>query len=782
MTTPNTSYPPASPAKAGLNNLPERLKREGKYCYWKYQARPGGAKPAKVPQDPKTGKPANTADASTFGCYADVQDYAGKGCDGVGVGLFPLPDGSVLGAIDIDHCIDAQGKPSAMADDIIRTMDAYTESSPSGQGIRILLLLPPGYAFNSTRYYINNQALGLEVYVAGATNKYVSVTGNTWTPGVDLELRDQELSQVLEKYMVRPDRLVFQPAQPAAPVRVQQVNEPRPEDLALIESIKNSPSGEKFMALTGGDISCCDNDHSKADMTFCNILAARTQDPAQIDRIVRSSGLMREKWDRPTGNGTYGSMTVQKAIGSALAYRQRLEQQKNAAPAAPLPPMAAPVQLMVPQQPPTVAIQQAVSQQVVSPTAAPTQQSAAVSPKPKFQPLLSAQTLSTMLFAPLVYLVAGLLAQGLTILSSAPKLGKSFLCLQLCLALTAGEPFLGRRTERMGVIYMALEDGPRRLQDRMSAILRGKPVPPNLYFITETYQTDNGLYQAIDYYLAQDPSIKLVIIDTFQKVRSAGAMQGKYLYDSREVSGLKQYADNRDISILLVHHTRKASGEGDAHAKISGTQGLFGSCDTSIVLDKVRRNDDQATLHITGRDVRQQDLAIRFDCATSRWEALGDASDVARQDYGNNETVKTIRILLAQSPDGHWQGKVSELMSIGKSMGYILANSPQGLGKELNRLEADLFAYDGIRHNTTKANGNGNLIHHFYARISASPAAREDGAIEQPETAAEAMGAEATTECSNEYFDDSECYEDSPDEGWDGTDDDIEEEELDYLS
>lgn len=688
-----------------LNNLPERLKREGKYCYWKYQDRPGGAKPAKVPYNPGTGSPANTADASTFGSCADVQDYASKGYDGVGVGLYPLPDGSLLAAIDIDHCIDAQGTLSAMADDIIKTMRAYTEVSPSGHGIRILFLLPPGYAFDSSRYYINNQALGLEVYVAGATSKYVSVTGNTWAPGVGLELRDAELEQVLGKYMVRPDRLTPQPAsQAAAPVSGQQANALLPEDLALIETIKTSSRGAQFIALGSGDLSSCDNDHSKADMTFCNYLAARTQDPAQIDRILRNSGLMREKWDRPTGNGTYGSLTVQKAISSALAYRQQLEQQQAAA-------LAAPIQQAVSQQPPMVAVQQLppmVVQQAVAPT-------------PKFQPLLSAQALSNMLFAPLIYLVAGLLAQGLTILSSAPKLGKSFLCLQLSLALTAGKPFLGRQTTRMGVIYMALEDGPRRLQDRMAAILKGRPAPPNLYFITETRQTDNGLYQAMDYYLAQDPSIKLVIIDTFQKIRGAGAMQGKYLYDSREVSGLKQYADNRDISILLVHHTRKASDEGDAHANISGTQGLFGSCDTSIVLDKAKRNDSRATLHITGRDVQQQDMIIHFDSDTSCWEAMGSAPDVARQDYENNETVKTIRELLSASPDGHWQGKVSELMAIGKSRGRILANSPQGLGKEMNRLESDLVTYDGIRHNTTKANGNGNLIHHFYAQTFASP-------------------------------------------------------------
>lgn len=354
-----------------------------------------------------------------------------------------------------------------------------------------------------------------------------------------------------------------------------------------------------------------------------------------------------------------------------------------------------------------------------------------------------------MAIEPLVYVVHDLLPQGVTILSSAPKLGKSFMCLQLSLAVAEGASFLGRQTTQMGVLYMALEDGNRRLKDRMSAILKGRQAPPHLYFITETGQTDNYLYQAMDYYLAQDRSIGLVIIDTFQKVRGADAIHGKYLYDSREVSALKQYADNRGISILLVHHTRKASGEGDAHAKISGTQGLFGSCDTSMVLDKKARNDSQATLHITGRDVQQQDLIIQFDTGASCWEASGVAPDVDRQNYENNAVVQTIRELLTASPDGRWQGKVSELMDVGRNKGRILANSPQGLGKELARLKADLYDYDGIQHNTTCANGNGNRIHHFYALTLESPVGQEQVSV---------------------YPTEAPVY---PSDGWDGTGDDI---------
>ena len=247
------------PPNMNLNNIPERAKKECAFVIWKYQPRGNGVKPAKVPYNPKTSAPAYTADPSTFGGFSEVQNYAKARYDGVGVGIFRLSDGSCLAAIDIDHCIDENENLSPMADDIMKTMRAYTEVSPSGRGIRILFLLTPGFVFDSNKYYINNQAKGLEVYVAGATNKYVSVTGNTQTPGADLELRDAELLRVLEKYMVRPGQLVSQPApqqaQPVAQDSGQPDNPLRPEDLALIESIKNGPSGEKFMALGQGDIS-----------------------------------------------------------------------------------------------------------------------------------------------------------------------------------------------------------------------------------------------------------------------------------------------------------------------------------------------------------------------------------------------------------------------------------------------------------------------------------------------------------------------------------------------
>jgi len=241
-----------------------------------------------------------------------------------------MPDGYLLAAIDIDHCLDERNTLTPMAADILNTMAAYSEYSPSGKGVRILFLVSPSFVYDASQYYINRQDLGLEIYVAGSTSKYVSVTGNTWTPGMDLKVRDAKLLTVMNRYMKREVRQTVQPQIPAN--AGSRNNDLTPEDIALIQAIQQSYNGKKFMALMNGDTSMYRNDHSRADLALCNFIAARSQDSAQIDRIFRNSRLWRPKWDSPNGAGTYGSRTIQKALSSRAEYQQqRTRQQQSSA-------------------------------------------------------------------------------------------------------------------------------------------------------------------------------------------------------------------------------------------------------------------------------------------------------------------------------------------------------------------------------------------------------------------------------------------------------------------
>lgn len=294
-----------------VNNIPAQLRETGLFCCWRYEERDG--KKTKVPYNPRTGGRAQSTNPDTFAPLdAALAAVPGYSYSGVGVGIF----GS-LGAIDIDHCVSEAGELSPLAYDIMDTMQAYTEYSPSGKGLRILFTVPEGFQYDKARYYINNQKAGLEVYIAGSTKKYVTVTGNALTPGLGLKECGEALRAVLEKYMVRPQAQKPTPSSAPLDWGAEIGGAAALDDLALIEKAKQSRSGAQFAALWAGDITGYKS-ASEADIALCNALAFWTnKDPARMDRLFRRSGLFRpEKWDRPQSGSTYGALTIQNAINT----------------------------------------------------------------------------------------------------------------------------------------------------------------------------------------------------------------------------------------------------------------------------------------------------------------------------------------------------------------------------------------------------------------------------------------------------------------------------------
>ena len=301
---------------ADYHSIPQELKESGCFFVWRYEERNG--KRTKVPYNPLTGSRAQSNNKGTATTFLNALRVSGQ-YDGLGVGIF---DG--FSAIDIDHCVDDNNNLSEMAKDIISTMASYTELSPSGKGVRILFKAS-GFKYDKERYYINNQKAGLEVYISGATNKYVTVTGDEISQNRGIEECTDALQVVLDKYMRRTQK---KGASPAQSFTLQSVS-----DTAVLEKIHKSRNAGKFGALWSGDIGSYQS-QSEADLALCNILAFYTnKDAAQIDRLFRQSGLMREsKWDRPQSGSTYGKLTIQKAIadcGNAYnpsAYRAAASQ------------------------------------------------------------------------------------------------------------------------------------------------------------------------------------------------------------------------------------------------------------------------------------------------------------------------------------------------------------------------------------------------------------------------------------------------------------------------
>lgn len=331
---------------------------------------------------------------------------------------------------------------------------------------------------------------------------------------------------------------------------------------------------------------------------------------------------------------------------------------------------------------------------------------------------ISADVLQKKALPPLRWIVKDLISAGLTLLASPPKYGKSWMMLDLGLSVAMGGTFLNYQTERSGVLYLALEDGHRRLKSRMEQLLNGTPAPPNFDFATEAGTLDTTLTEEIETYLKDRRGTGLIIIDTFQRVRGAMQMkEGAYATDYREVGELKRLADKRNIAIVLVHHLRKMKDTGDPFNMISGTNGIMGAADTTMVLTKENRNDENATLSVIGRDVESIDTVLRFNKDLCRWDNLGDADWFTEQqalnEYRESPTVRTIVKLVEQSPTNVWSGTMADLLSAGKYLTQKdIAYNSRSLSDCIKKLEPLLLQNDGIIHERIK-HGNAGYKHIF---------------------------------------------------------------------
>ena len=274
--------------------LPEEVKNRGLFCLWKYEKRNGRL--TKVPYQ-ITGARASASERKTFTDFDSVlKAYRSGGYDGIGLGIF-----DEFCAVDIDHCI-TDGKLSEMAEDIIAIMDSYTETSPSGTGIRILFKAT-GLTYSNEEYYTNNREIGLEVYNAGKTSKYVTVTGNAIRES-EIADRSTEIMSVLEKYNRKPVN-----AKAEASVTGTAPGSYLSDD-EVIAKASASKQGEKFKRLWNGEIPD-GKSWSEADVALDCILAFWCGgDKEQMMRMHRKSGLMRDKWERED----YRNSTINKAL------------------------------------------------------------------------------------------------------------------------------------------------------------------------------------------------------------------------------------------------------------------------------------------------------------------------------------------------------------------------------------------------------------------------------------------------------------------------------------
>lgn len=307
---------------------------------------------------------------------------------------------------------------------------------------------------------------------------------------------------------------------------------------------------------------------------------------------------------------------------------------------------------------------------------------------------VNAATLAAKHFTPLVEPVRGLIVEGLTLLCGASKIGKSWLVLQMCVAVSSGTPFLGRQTDPGPVLYLAFEDSERRLQQRLQ---RQNSVPGEaLHFETNILPLDAGLLEALEGWISQNPGARLIVIDTLQKVRGAAPTRANaYAEDYKVVGCLKSFADRHHVAVVLVHHLNKMRDVEDPFDKISGSTGLMGAADTAILISR-QRGDDDATVTFAGRDVWGDDFQIRFeDC---RWRVC-DPALLARERYARAPIVQAIKRFMEQGTfDGTHSASYEDFRQwAADSCGLFIGVNQRETRQLLERYAAQLAQYDGIQ-------------------------------------------------------------------------------------
>jgi hypothetical protein len=216
-------------------------------------------------------------------------------------------------------------------------------------------------------------------------------------------------------------------------------------------------------------------------------------------------------------------------------------------------------------------------------------------------------------------ILAGLVPVGVTLISAAPKVGKTRWLTQLSVAAVRGAPFFGREVTQTKVLTLALEDGARRYRKSLRGLVGGAwPARSDLTIRTTSARLNEGGITQIEQHLDRHPDCRLVIIDVLARVRPRGRGGDKYQLDYDALAPLQRVANLRQIAIVVVHHANQRSEVSDVFERMSGTSGLIGVVDSLMLLQR-RRGDDVGILSVSGREVEDQEIAVGF---TNGWWGL----------------------------------------------------------------------------------------------------------------------------------------------------------------
>lgn len=292
-------------------------------------------------------------------------------------------------------------------------------------------------------------------------------------------------------------------------------------------------------------------------------------------------------------------------------------------------------------------------------------------PAPSVNGFKTADELLAAVFTEPPWAVANLLPAGMNILAGRPKIGKSWFALQVAIAVASGGVVLGEQVERRKVLYIALEDSERRLQNRLK--LQNCPANISATFITHwPALIENGLEHLKA--ATEVHGFSLIVVDTLARWASIRKADDENLVTKR-LGELQRWAIDNGIAVLLVDHHRKpgASSVSDVIDDVMGATAKTGTADAALGLYR-QRGQQGAELKITGRDVLERDLAVQFDPRLMCWQLLGDAAGVK---------ANTLQAELLEALEDSFSGEASCT-----DLARFLARDKSNVRKELLELVA----------------------------------------------------------------------------------------------
>lgn len=324
---------------------------------------------------------------------------------------------------------------------------------------------------------------------------------------------------------------------------------------------------------------------------------------------------------------------------------------------------------------------------------------------PSYMKTVTMQELYQDIYSKKPPVIEGLLYQGTYLFVGSPKIGKSFFMAQLAYHVSTGTPLWDYLVKKGTVLYLALEDDYRRLQERMYRMF-GTDSTENLYFSVSSKPLGNGLTDQLSSFIREHPDTTLVIIDTLQKIREVDSDSYSYAKDYEIINQLKQFSDSWGICMLLVHHTRKQKSS-DNFDMISGTNGLLGCADGAFMLYKETRTSNKATLEISGRDQQDQKIHLIRDEEKLCWNFEKAETELWKEPP---EPLLECIANLVTEENPTWQGTATELI---EKLGLDM--KPNVVSLKLNVNAGRLMNDYSIRY-TNKRNYSGRMI--FFSLLS----------------------------------------------------------------